>query len=292
VRRGIHHLRSQLVGYIALFISLGGVSYAAAQLPVNTADTGGVSYVAPQLPRNSVGTTQIKNEAVTAAKVRAGSLLARNFASGQLPQGLTGDAGPQGNPGPAGARGADGEPGSQGSKGGVGPKGEPGPQGEVGLRGGVGPKGEVGLEGEVGPRGGVGPKGEPGPRGAPGTSILGSTIPAGTTVYGTWGASTVWPTEPGQAISLTASFPIPAAEPVEAGHIVEGPSEHCLGTAAAPSAASGYVCMYVTTSKETELDPEGPVGRFGFAYKIGGGIKGVSNTIVTSAFGAWAFTAP
>jgi hypothetical protein len=288
--RGIRHLRSQFVGYIALFISLGGVSYAAVRLPANTAETGGVSYVAPQLPRNSVGTAQIKNQAVTAGKVKAGSLLASDFASGQLPQGLAGAEGPQGapgNPGPLGAQGATGETGDEGSNGEVGPQGERGPQGEVG------PAGEVGPRGRVGPTGEVGAKGQEGRQGPPGTSILGSTIPTGSTVYGTWGAATVWPTEPGQAISMTASFPIPAAAPVEGSHIVKGPSEHCPGSAAAPSAASGYVCMYVTTSNEgTELDPEGPVGRFGFAYRISGGSKGVSNTIATSAFGTWAFTAP
>jgi hypothetical protein len=51
------------------------------------------------LPPHSVGTAQLKDGAVTAAKVRAHSLLKRNFKRGQLP------AGPRGLPGPAGPTG-------------------------------------------------------------------------------------------------------------------------------------------------------------------------------------------
>jgi len=54
------------------------------------------------VPRNSVGTAQLKNNAVVGAKVKDGSLLARDFASGQLPAGPAGPAGP---PGPAGLPG-------------------------------------------------------------------------------------------------------------------------------------------------------------------------------------------
>lgn len=48
------------------------------------------------LPPHSVGTAQLRNGAVTAAKVKAHSLLARNFKRGQLP------AGPRGLPGAPG----------------------------------------------------------------------------------------------------------------------------------------------------------------------------------------------
>jgi hypothetical protein len=54
------------------------------------------------LPPHSVGTAQLKNGAVTAAKVRAHSLLKRNFKRGQLP---AGPRGPRGLPGPAGPSG-------------------------------------------------------------------------------------------------------------------------------------------------------------------------------------------
>jgi hypothetical protein len=64
-----------------------------------------------------VGTAQIKNNAVTGAKVKNGSLAAGDFKPGQLP------AGPQG---PAGATGPQGD---------RGPQGEPGPQGTRGIQG-------------------------------------------------------------------------------------------------------------------------------------------------------------
>lgn len=93
-----------VVGLIALFVALGGTSYAAVNLP-----------------KGSVGTAQLKNSAVTAQKVKAnaigsgkvrdGSLLAQDFKAGQLPAGPTGPAGPQGpqgSPGPQGAPGISG----------------------------------------------------------------------------------------------------------------------------------------------------------------------------------------
>lgn len=48
------------------------------------------------LPQSSVGTAHLRDNAVTAAKVKDHSLLARDFKSGQLPHGA------QGPPGPAG----------------------------------------------------------------------------------------------------------------------------------------------------------------------------------------------
>jgi hypothetical protein len=51
------HVRRQLVGYLALFVALGGSAYAVSSLP-----------------KNSVGTRQLKNDAVTSAKVQANSL--------------------------------------------------------------------------------------------------------------------------------------------------------------------------------------------------------------------------
>jgi hypothetical protein len=52
---------------IAVFIALGGVSYAAIKLPKN-------SVGAKQLKGNAVTTAKIKNRAVTGAKINTGSL--------------------------------------------------------------------------------------------------------------------------------------------------------------------------------------------------------------------------
>ena len=74
------HLRRNAVAYLALFVALGGTSYAALKLP-----------------KNSVGGKQIKKNAVTGRKVKNGSLKAGDFAAGTL---LKGDKGAPGDPGP------------------------------------------------------------------------------------------------------------------------------------------------------------------------------------------------
>ena len=55
--RLLGHLRSNGVAYVALFVALGGTSYAAFSLP-----------------HGSVGTVQLRNGAVTAKKVANGSI--------------------------------------------------------------------------------------------------------------------------------------------------------------------------------------------------------------------------
>jgi len=85
------------VGLTALFIALGGTSYAAVSLP-----------------KNSVGTKQIKSSAVTSTKVKNGSLLTKDFKAGQIPKGATGAKGDTGATGPAGAKGDTGAKGDPG----------------------------------------------------------------------------------------------------------------------------------------------------------------------------------
>ena len=57
LRSALRHVRANLVGYLALFVALGGTSYAAVKLP-----------------KDSVTATQIKAGAVRAAEVKNGSL--------------------------------------------------------------------------------------------------------------------------------------------------------------------------------------------------------------------------
>ena len=84
----IGYLRRHHIGLLALFVALGGTSYAATQLP-----------------DNSVGTRQIRASAVTEAKLSASlrRLLATKVAG---PRGATGPAGSAGSPGSPGAPGA------------------------------------------------------------------------------------------------------------------------------------------------------------------------------------------
>jgi hypothetical protein len=100
---------ANIIASLALFIALGGVSWAAVSLP-----------------QASVGNRQLKANAVTTEKVRNGSLLATDFKPGQLPVGPRGLAGTQGIPG------LKGDPGAKGA---TGPMGDPGAKGDPGAPG-------------------------------------------------------------------------------------------------------------------------------------------------------------
>ena len=52
---------------VALFLSLGGISYAATQLPKNSVGS-------KQLKKNSVTAAKIKKQTITAAKIKNGTL--------------------------------------------------------------------------------------------------------------------------------------------------------------------------------------------------------------------------
>jgi hypothetical protein len=95
-----------VLAIVALFVALGGSSYAAVSLP-----------------KASIGAPQIKQGAVNTKKVQDGSLLVKDFKQGQLPAGPQGPQGPQGPEGPQGRQGLQG------------PQGEPGPQGPQGAPG-------------------------------------------------------------------------------------------------------------------------------------------------------------
>ena len=98
---------ANVTSMMALMVALGGTSYAAG------------------LAKNSVGSTQIKpkavknadlgDSAVTSKKVKNGSLLAADFALGQLPAGAKGDRGLTGPPGTPGTPGAPGPAGTVGA---------------------------------------------------------------------------------------------------------------------------------------------------------------------------------
>jgi hypothetical protein len=57
MNRLIAHLRANLVGWVALFVALGGTGYAAISIP-----------------RNSVGAAQIRNHSITPVKFNPGSI--------------------------------------------------------------------------------------------------------------------------------------------------------------------------------------------------------------------------
>jgi hypothetical protein len=82
-----------VVAYLALFVALGGSSYAAVRIG------------STQIVDNSVRSKDLRNNDIRSADVLNGSLLASDFKAGQLPAGPQGDTGPQGPPGATGAPG-------------------------------------------------------------------------------------------------------------------------------------------------------------------------------------------
>jgi hypothetical protein len=82
---------ANVISCLALFVALGGASYAATQLP-----------------KNSVGSKQIKKQAVTPAKL---SKAAKSTLTGPTgPKGATGPQGPKGDKGDKGEKGESGAP--------------------------------------------------------------------------------------------------------------------------------------------------------------------------------------
>lgn len=109
----LRRLRSRLsyanvVASLALFIALGGSSYAALSL------TG------KDVMNNSLTGADIKRSSIVSSDIRNRSLLSSDFKPGQLPAGAPGQQGP---PGPQGERGAQGIQGAKGDRGDEGPPG-------------------------------------------------------------------------------------------------------------------------------------------------------------------------
>jgi hypothetical protein len=94
----LRHLRHHAVAYVALFVALGGTSYAAATLRSNSVGTR-------QLRPGAVGASDIRAGAVTSRAIRNGSLQPADLAAAARvpgPAGAPGPSGPKGDPGPAG----------------------------------------------------------------------------------------------------------------------------------------------------------------------------------------------
>ena len=102
------YLRRQHLAVLALFVALGGTSYAAAT--IGSAD----------IKNNTIQSQDVKQNTLTGADVKDGSLDAKDLNAGTAlagPAGCgpTGSQGPKGEPGAAGAPGAEGAQGSAGA---------------------------------------------------------------------------------------------------------------------------------------------------------------------------------
>lgn len=93
-----HLSYANVMATVAVFIALGGTSYAA------------ITISGKNVKNNSLTGADVKTGSLTSSDVKNRSLLARDFKTGQLPRGLPGVAGGPGLTGPAGPAG----PGSAG----------------------------------------------------------------------------------------------------------------------------------------------------------------------------------
>ena len=89
------------VAVLALFVALGGSSYAAITITGNNVENG------------TLTSADLKNNSVTSVDIRSGSLVPQDFKAGQLPAGPQGVQGPQGIQGPKGDQGPPGISGLQ-----------------------------------------------------------------------------------------------------------------------------------------------------------------------------------
>jgi hypothetical protein len=96
LRRMLLHLNSNLVAYVALFVALGGSSYAAVRLTPGSVQTRALAQGAvthKKLAANSITTANVANRSLTRADFKSGAI---------------------GAPGQPGGTGAPGQPGRSG----------------------------------------------------------------------------------------------------------------------------------------------------------------------------------
>ena len=96
---------AMVVALAALFVALGGSSYAALTLKANSVSSN-------HIKNGQVKRVDLGKASVVSSKVANGGLLAEDFAAGQLPAGAQG---PQGAQGAQGIQGLKGEPGVDGA---------------------------------------------------------------------------------------------------------------------------------------------------------------------------------
>ncbi len=264
---------SNVVASMALFIALGGVSYAAVTLP-----------------RNSVGTAQIKRNAVTGSKVKNSSLTGGDVKNSSLTGGdvknssLTG-----GDVKNSSLRGGDVRDSSL-----TGSDVKDGSLTAKDFSGSV-----QGAQGPQGPQGAQGAKGD---SGVPGP-VTGD-LPRGTTLRGIYTLTLPGGAQTGQAWTQISFGLRLSDEPTP--HIVPrgGPKPaECQGTVYLPEALPGHLCLY--RQLETGLDaptvwrlastgaPDALTAHGGSAGRTGAYVRAFpSGAVDHNARGSWAVTAP
>jgi hypothetical protein len=218
---------------------------------------------------------------------------------------LQGKAGPAGPAGPAGAAGV-GAAGAQGAQGAQGPQGPAGTNGEKGEKGATGTTGTsvTSKEVKIGEAACNKEGGSEFTAGASKTTACNGktgfteTLPSGSTEKGAWG-TTPYAATAGEIAIDTISFGIPLATAPEPHYLKVGEtlSGHCTGTAEAPTAVAGNLCVYAgieaPNREQLAIVSAGNGSAAPGAGKTGALIL-VSSTNGGEAqfWGTWAVTAP
>lgn len=197
---------------------------------------------------------------------------------------------------------------SKAKRGPRGPKGPRGPAGPQGVPGPVGPQGPAGLPGSAGKEGPQGIQGKPGP--------LLASLPAGETLTGYWGVGGSLGAEegPGRAlVQVSFQFPVspaPTVYYIQVGNAfaakipqtgtVSFPTPEeleaaCPGTAAAPKATAGNLCIYAIEEESTVLTvvdflPAGLAEKISRATTFGAVVPLRVQSELGYARGTWAVT--
>lgn len=252
--------------------------------------------------------------------------IAKKYAGKNGKNGATGPAGANGAPGPAGPAGPTGSAGSDGAAGPTGPKGPTGATGATGSSVTATPiaPGEAECNEQGGAEltggieicnGGPGPTGPTGATGPTGTSGFTETLPSSKTETGGWAFGPLTEGEVAAGYRMALSFAIPLA--VELGstkvHVINGagkevifnetteePEEitdtNCLGTAKAPKANAGNLCVYIRTLNNGFLLSNLSIAKLGSAG-IGASTSGAMLEVIglstgATGVGTFAVTAP
>jgi hypothetical protein len=150
------------------------------------------------------------------------------------------------------------------------------------------------LKGNAGPRGVQGLQGPRGLQGVPGR--MGATLESGQTITGSFAAQGQ-PGQEGGHLVASISYPAAATNPIPGVALYGQPIPGCPGSASAPSAEKGHLCIYVARASDVPLTEEvkGVTGsggdfRYGAALFMPAGGMGCK-TCEPEILGTWAYTA-
>jgi hypothetical protein len=156
-----------------------------------------------------------------------------------------------------------------------------------------GQKGDKGDPGPAGITGAAGPKGDTGPPGPfPGL------LPTGKTVRGAYSVSGTAPAAGSLAIDSISFGFVLAAAPTDHFIAAAGPADaRCPGTAAAPEASPGHLCIYEAKRSNVggagSIDPVTGTGTSGSVRAYGAAVLAKAAAGGTFfSLGSWAVTAP